>query len=205
MTRSQARLGFILFFCLMLAFWAVPDVARADGTETLAPASITIASGTGIVSNGVGLEDGQVPTFTLAVPANATVKQVLLYWSGGATGVGNAGDNSVKVNGIDVTGTLIGGPTFFFNRHSMAYYFSTYRADITNLGVVSSGDNTITITDMNFSVDENNGAGIMAIIDDGSTPADIQIRDGLDLAFINFPGLRNTTVKQTVTFAPAAY
>lgn len=204
MIKSVQRIFCLFFVGFALVLFTATGVALADGTETLAPASIPIASGTGIVANGVGLEDGQVPTFTLDVPAGATVKQVILYWSGGAIGEGNAGDNTVKVNGTDVTGTPIGGPTFFFSRSSGRYYFSTYRADITNLGIITAGSNTITVSEMDFAADENNGAGIMAIIDDGSQLADIQVRDGLDLAFINFPGLRNTTVPQTFTFAPAA-
>ena len=49
----------------------------------------------------------------------------------------------------------------------------------------------------------NNGAGVLVIFDEGSQPSDIQIRDGLDLAFINFPEPRQSTVAQTYTFAAA--
>ncbi|RIK44349.1 MAG: hypothetical protein DCC55_02590 [Chloroflexi bacterium] len=179
------------------------QIVRADGTEVLGPPSVPIASGTGVVAGGVGLESSQPANIPLNVPPGVTIKQVLLYWSGGGNDSGNSGDDTVTVNGTAVTGTLIGGPTFFFNRSGDRYDFSTYRADITNLGVVTPGANSIAIAGMDFGADENNGAGILVIIDNGSTPANIQLRDGLDLAFINFPEPRRSTVAQTFTFDPA--
>lgn len=181
------------------------SVSLADGTEVLGPPSIPIATGTGIVAEGVGLEGDQPANINLNVPLGVTVKQVILYWSGGAIGAGNPGANTVTVNGTLVNGTLIGGPTFFFSRSSGRYDFSTYRADITSLGVVTPGPNSIAIGAMDFGADENNGAGILVIIDDGTTPADIQIRDGIDVAFYNFPGVRQTTVPQVYTFAPQPF
>ena len=55
--------------------------ALADGTETLGTPSIAIASGSGIVAAGTGMVD-QPGTIDIAVPAGATVNQVLLYWEG---------------------------------------------------------------------------------------------------------------------------
>lgn len=49
----------------------------------------------------------------------------------------------------------------------------------------------------------NNGAGVVVIYDEGTTPATIGVRDGIDLAFVNFPDLRDTTVPQTFNFAAA--
>ncbi len=57
---------------------------RSDGSEILGTPSITIASGTGVVSGGTGMV-AQPGSITLDVPAGAVVKQVLLYWEGFST------------------------------------------------------------------------------------------------------------------------
>ena len=185
------------------------DAVRADGTETLGPPSIAIADGSGIVAAGVGLEDVSPPNtpgraaINVTVPAGSTVAQVLLYWEGQ-----NTNDTSVGIDTIDVaetetgaatpvTGTLIGGPTLFFGNA----WSSTYRADITSLGVVSPGPNDVWVGGLDFGL-VSNGAGILVIYDDGTT-SDIQIRDGNDLAFIDFDPTLDTTVPQTFTFTAA--
>ena len=65
----------------------------AEGTETLGPASITIASGTGIVAAGTGMKT-QPGTISVDVPTGASVNQVLLYWSGGTLAPDDPGDKS---------------------------------------------------------------------------------------------------------------
>ena len=87
---------------------------------------------------------------------------------------------------------------FFFS----SAYSSAFRADITGLGLVSAGANSLTVDGLIFSKVAN-GAGILVVFDDGSGLAEIDIRDGLDNAFINFPEPRQSTVPQTITFAPA--
>jgi uncharacterized repeat protein (TIGR01451 family) len=202
--RLLKKIALLTILGLVVLLVGATGVVLADGTETLGPPSIPIASGTGIAANGVGLEDTQPGIITLTVPSGVTVTQVLLYWSGGGLSINEAEDDTVQVNGINVTGIQIGGPTYFFQRGGVRYYFTTYRADITNLGVVSPGTtNNISVGGVDFGADENNGAGILAIYDDGATPAIIDLRDGTDVAFINFPGTRGSTVAQTFTFAPA--
>lgn len=179
--------------CLLLAAGSI----LADGTETLGDPSIAISAGTGMYADGTGM-NSQPGTISLDVPAGATVKQVLLYWEG-FMATNTAGDNMITVSkdGSDysVTGTLIGGPTFFFS----GAYASTFRADITGLGLVSDGLTTLTLSDMTFT-NVANGAGIIVIFDDGTSDANIAVRDGSDLAFIGFSGDLNTTVPQTFTF-----
>ena len=51
--------------------------ALADGTETLGPPSIPIASGSGIVAAGTGMV-GQPGTIDIAVPAGATQSGITL-------------------------------------------------------------------------------------------------------------------------------
>jgi hypothetical protein len=168
---------------------------QAVGTETLGPPNIPIAEGSGVVAGGTGMVT-QPGNITLDVPAVASVEQVLLYWNGFHSQENAGADDAISVNGVGVTGTLIGGPTLFFAGH----YSSTFRADITALGLVAAGPNSLTISDMAFDR-VNNGAGIIVIFDDGSN-AEIDLVDGQDLAFINFAPPLNATVAQTFTFAP---
>jgi len=98
-----------------------------------------------------------------------------------------------------VTGTLIGGPTYFFPNA----YASTFRADITGLGLVSDGTTTLQVSGMTFTKAAN-GAGVFVIFDDGSSDANIAVRDGSDLAFIGFAEPLRTTVPQSFTFPKSA-
>ena len=70
-------LGISVLLALLLV--VIVSIALADGTETLGPPSIPIASGTGIVAAGTGLVT-QPGTIDVDVPG--TVNQVLLYWEG---------------------------------------------------------------------------------------------------------------------------
>lgn len=175
MTVLLVFMGFFLF---------VPSAeVSANGTETLGPPNITIAQGSGIVAAGTGLAT-QPGTININVPGD--VNQALLYWS--CTGTG---DNTVTVNGNPVTGTFIGGGT---------PTGSSFRADIT--GLVVSGPNVLAINGLACSGTED-GAGALVIFDDGSSVADIEIRDGFDFAF--GPSIMpqfQVTVLQTFSFAP---
>jgi hypothetical protein len=169
----------------------------ADGTEQLGPASIPIAAGTGMVSAGTGM-NVQPSQITVEVPEGATVNQVVLYWEG-FMAEDVAGDDTIVVSGNSVTGALIGGPAYFFD----GAYASAFRADITNLGLVEAGVNVLNVSGLEFT-NVSNGAGVMVIFSDGSSSAQIQIRDGVDLAFVNFPEPRQSTVAQTFSFAPTS-
>ena len=189
------RKQFISVILVCLGVMLGSASVRADGTETLGPPSIAIASGTGIVAAGTGMIS-QPSQIDIDVPG--TVVQAILYWEGQET-TNVAGDDTIVADGVEVAGTLIGGPTFFFSgAHS-----SAFRADITALGLVSPGINSLTVSGLAFTK-ANNGAGLLVIFDDGSDASDIEIRDGVDLAFINFPEPRQSTIPQTFTFDAAA-
>ena len=69
--------------------------------------------------------------------------------------------------------------------------------------------NTLTVEGLNYVgtgafVNGNHGAGVLVIIDDGTSLSDIQVRDGVDLAFCGFPDPRQTTIPQMYTFDPAS-
>ena len=197
---------------------AVP-LAAADGTETLGVPSVAIAPGTGFAVGGAGMHafPDLANTLNVSVPAGASVKQVLLYWEGHFSAPAfAAGDSTISVNGNPVNGTLIGGPTAFFGQGAGATNqtetFSTYRADITGLGLVAPGANALTISGMLFASNfptgfpfnqGNDGVGVLVIYDNGTDSAVVGVRDGLDLAFANFAPPLDTTVAQTFTFSAA--
>ena len=161
----------------------------ADGTEVLgAPLGITVSGGTGTVAAGVGLRASQPGVINLNVPG--TVNQALLYWHVAK----NATDTVISVdNGggaVDVPGMLIGGPS--------GSDHEAYRADITSM--VVSGANSLTVGGLDPIAF---GAGLLVIYDDGSDPAEIEIRDGIDQAYINDPAPLDATVPQTFIFSPA--
>jgi|GEM_PF-6812784 len=168
-----------------------PIGALADGSGDLGAPSITIASGTKLLAAGDGMAlflDGQI---YIDVPLGASVEQVLLYWVGRGTP-----DGSITVNGTSVSGTLIG------SEHSGSYTASGFRANITDLGLVTPGSNTLNITDMKFGT-RNDGASVLVIIKDGPYGF-IEIRDGMDYAYYdNPPGDLQETTKETFTFPSA--
>ena len=166
---------------------------HADGTEQLGSPSIAIASGTGVATGGTGMVS-QPGSVSVEVPSGAAVNQVLLYWEGFMS-TWSVGDDTIVVDGNEVTGTLIGGPAFFFD----AAYASTFRADITDLGLVGDGITSLTLSGLDFT-NVANGAGVLVIYDDGSSDAAIDVRDGTDLAYFGFPDPRRTTVAQTFDF-----
>ena len=177
-----------------------PDSSAKNGTEVLGPPSIAIASGTGFAEGGVGMVGVNSGQLTVEVPANAQVVQALLYWAGGATT--GSGDAEISLDGNLIQGELIGGPVLFFG----SYEFFAYRADITGLEMVGAGNNTFTVADFDFTgttLDENNGASILVIYDDG-TDAVITLRDGLDMAYFGFQPTLDATVPQVFSLDPAS-
>ena len=204
------RIFVVLMFVGILAAGCSPESTRTtapdtqvgydkNGTEELGVPSILIAEGSGFVEGGVGMGFTDTGNFDLTVPAGATVMQALLYWTGGTTG--DNGDDTISVNGNPVTGELIGGPTNFFEN----YDFYAYRADITAEGWVAPGLNSFEITDFDFdfsgsTLDENHGASILVIYDDGSE-AELALYDGLDCAYFNFAPTLDGTAPKTFTFA----
>jgi hypothetical protein len=196
---------------LVLIALAIPSAsALAEGTETLGEPEITIANGSGHVAAGTGLIS-QPGTIDIDVPANSLVNQVLVYWEGhgdcgdpGPVGACTLGNN-INLNGSNIAGTLIGGPTFFYTLPYGQFYSLSYRADITHLGLIAPGANSISVSGVSFDSANvpgfANGASIVVIYDDGSH-AQVGIRDGNDNAFINFASPLDTTVPQTFNFSP---
>jgi hypothetical protein len=135
--------------------------ALADGTETLGEPSISIVEEAGgVVAAGVGLATGS-GSIQISVPSGESVRQVLLYWGGEFH---TTADPTINVNGTEVAGTLIGGPTYFYNFNGEVYE-SSYRADITDLDLVHAGNNTLNLSGLSFDL-FTSGAGVLVIYGD---------------------------------------
>jgi hypothetical protein len=175
----------------------------ADGTEILEPTSAVVADGSGMIGAGVGLSLAQPGDINVEIPAGASVEQVLIYWDGadkeyaGDAPVIGVTTDTIDVSGNVVEGVFIGGRTF-----GADVQLFTYRSDITSLGLVSAGANTLTVSGLNFGSDSvETGAGVLVIIDDGSSSS-LGIFDGNDYAYIGCVEDFNCqeTVKRTFTF-----
>lgn len=179
---------------------ALSGAALADGTESLgAPAGINLAEGSDYLLAGAGLADTGSGTASLSVPAEATVVQVLAYWDGLALQNDLPGStDTIFLNGVEVTGDRIGGPSAFIGQfHSFAY-----RADVTGLGLIGAGENLVTATGLDFGY-RNNGFGLIVITDDGNATETVGLVDGSDFAFGDFAAPYDTTVEQTFSFEPS--
>ena len=176
---------------------ALGTSAFAEGTETLnAPTGIQLQQGTDYILAGAGLADTGVGTASLFVPDGASVVQVLAYWDGLALENDLPGStDTIELNGIEVTGTLIGGPSAFIGQFNS---FS-YRADVTALGLITAGENNVTAEGLDFGF-RNNGFGLIVITDDGQATETVGLVDGSDFAFGDFAAPYDTTDLQTFTF-----
>ncbi len=192
-----------VLFAMTAAVLVPSPPASADGTETLGPATIPIAPGTGIVVAGTGLFV-QPSSFDVVVPADAIVEQVILYWESGHQAgdlSGEFSDETLTVNGNEVTAPHAGGPSVFYTRDGVDVITSTHRIDITDLGLVGPGTSTLTVDGLD-SDEIDDGAGVVVIYSQGGVVNDLQVFDGNDIAFAGFAPPRDTTVPQTYTFAP---
>lgn len=183
-----------------LALLFMPPAVWADGTEVLGTPTIPIATGTAIRAAGVGLADGQPADINITIPDGATVKQVILYWEGTNRFPADfTPTDTIQVNGGSVTGDFIGGDTEFAGEERTI----TYRKDVTGLGLIVPGANTVSVGGLTFTR-SNDGAGLLVIYQIGSQESVIDIRDGNDFAFINRSPPLNETVLQTFDFSPAS-
>ncbi|MGI9200111.1 MAG: hypothetical protein ACR2QL_03575, partial [Woeseiaceae bacterium] len=217
---SKAWRNKILATCVTLPgaiFGSLPVLA--DGTEILQPTTAVLANGSEIIGAGVGLSLAQPEDIDIDIPPGVTVEQVLIYWDGADREYWNGADRiypsneptigvtidtiNVSAGGADypVEGVFIGGRTF----NDEVQHFA-FRADITSLGLVSPGPNTLSISGLDFGIDSvATGAGVLVIVDDG-TSSSLGIFDGSDYAHANCVQLDSNcleTVKRTFNF-PAA-
>jgi hypothetical protein len=195
--------------------------AWADGTETLGPMKgVTLAEGTGIVVAGVGLADGEGgKVIAFSVPKDAAVEQAFLYWEGQTPENGDV-DVEFMVNGVTISatdpgdasadGNRIGEPILFYptilpgETEETDIYTIAYRYEITSLGLVEPGENSLAITGLDGFGFVTDGIGVLVVYSETSKePSEIDVRDGIDLAFINFEEPKKSTVAQAFSFAAA--
>ncbi len=194
---TQRKSLWKMFTLLIIALVGMNSQLMADGTETLGTPTINIEKGTSIIVKGVGL-NVQPGNIDVTVPAGNTVKQVVLYWSGFYFNEVVPGDETmaIDVSGNSVTGDKIGGTINFFKNGNTA----AYRKDITDLGLIGVGANSITISGLSFTL-EQHGAGLLVILDDGVSPlVDLGWVDGADNAYRFFADPKRYTIPQTFTF-----
>ena len=115
----------------------------APSSEALTDIDVALPEATGILAAGVGLrgDPGAVQPGTINFNVPGTVVHAFLYWEGMMSSA-VPGDNELVVDGMTVTGILLGGPTILTGD----VWTSSFRADITDK--VSSGPNSLQISGM---------------------------------------------------------
>ena len=192
----------VTFALFLVVATLMTSAVRADGDEALGPPGpgFDFSDGSYFVTAGVGL-DGPLPaTIELDVPADVTIRQVILYWSL----FGPNSDTTVTLEGsIPVTGVPIGVADACLpaDRHARSF-----RADVTDLGLVTNGHNTIEIDDLDPGPDpdsRNNGASLVVIVEEPGTVVPTLATDGCDFVVGTVTwGPCSETERQTFTFPP---
>lgn len=192
MRRTHRILKSALCVALLLPL-VLMGTAFAEGNEQLGEAQLELADATGVAVGGVSLLS-QSASLDVDVPVGASIEQVLVHWVGMHSKT-NAGDDTLTLDGTEVTGALIGGPVLY----SWNWRTSAYRADVTSLGLVGPGANSITVDGSDYSV-RSDGISITVLYSvQGEAPLDIELRDGADVVILGRPGLQKTSVAQTYT------
>ncbi|WGM90409.1 MAG: hypothetical protein NUK63_04615 [Candidatus Bathyarchaeum tardum] len=160
----KKQIVFLMLTALMMGT-IVPSVF-ADVAFT---SKVDMTGHYGIVAAGVGLEDLTTGDIQINVPG--TVEVAYLYWAG-IDGAG-LGDDEVTFDAVDVVADV----TLEEPWGNWAEYTFVYVKDVT--GLVSSGDNTYTISGVELW--RNYGAGLVVIYEDESLPVSRVIwMDGSD-------------------------
>ena len=177
-----------------------PRVTRRSARPTS-----TLADGTGFAIGGVGMFGKGSGTISVDVPAGATVTQVLLYWDGQTSGA-NVPDDTAVVEGSSVTGEALASvPIPFFDQANQPVNASAFRADITSLGLIAAGANSVDVSGLDFQRNGKNitnGAGIVVVYDDGSGLKHLAVLDGVDTAFAGFPSPRTPRSRRPTRSRP---
>lgn len=184
-------------------------VTAADADLAVTTSDLALAAPvTDVAAAGVSLEGTPTDSIDLGLPADATVDQVLLYWAGNFSPSGSP-DDTIEVEGDEVTGEVIGEPggTPFYrlriNKKTQVVKTQAYRADITDLGVVGPGANLVEVGGLDFDV-KALGAGLIVLYSvPGEKVSEVHLNEGLDVAFANFknPLSPAVTVVDDVDFA----
>lgn len=185
---------------LFAAASLLPGSVLAEGTNQLGDPIIPVETRiSGMVHSGVGMMYKDEGTFELNVPEGVKILQVIAYWSG-ATWFSSIGDERFDLtnmedpsNPVTIQGTMIGGEGPLAWQANYAR-FSAFRADITDMGLVKTGNNVLKVSGMsvyNPSATNpfglwNHGVIIMVTYDDGNGVGTLTLKDGHDFMYCPF-------------------
>jgi hypothetical protein len=182
------RMTTLFVACALAGVFAGPGYG--DGTDMLGP--ILVNQGANIVAGGTGM-DTQPGVINVTVPDGAEIVQVFAYWQGQRRAP-DPEDDTIVLNGTAVTGSQIGSKIVISN-----IFISTYRADITSLGLITDGANAITASGLTFG-EANDGAAILVIYDDGTQSSLIDVRDGMDWLFASLSAPDDAAIPVLYTY-----
>lgn len=155
---------------------SVPTAAN-DGLEAVDLSGITA---TDFISVGTGTASRGEENISVEVPAGATIEKVYLYWAR-IDSENSPAAPTIIVNGIETTGNLIGGPVDIPNDTNAGI---TFRADLTDSEIITSGLNTFNIQDNPSAPAEPLGASVLVFYtSDSGKQSQMLLFDGVDFAF----------------------
>ena len=190
------RPGITLALFVVTSLFALHSALRGEGDESLQSLQEDfLGDGNRVFSAGAGLQESQPQRVVIDIPAGVSIEKVLLYWGLRA----QEGDDDLLVDGVAVVGELVGVSSGFPDPWLQPF---TYRADITELGIIRPGANEVELGGLevgNFGF--ANGAEIVVIADDGG-PGRLMVRDGADFAYWNYPAPFDRTLRQRFSFEP---
>ena len=191
--RNRGGHGVALLLLLVLSS-AAPASAQVF-VEALRPSTAVLPPGPHLLTRGTGLFPNGSGTISFDVPAGATVRQVLLYWSG------RSFSDLDAIKRLTVNGQAIEGEWIGLAAKAQRNLAAAYRKDVTDLVAAGPGTNTVEIAGL--TADKPDGASVAVIYDDGSQPATLLVRDGADFGYWGAGSSERDFDKQTFGFEPA--
>ncbi len=133
------------------------------------------------VSAGTGTHSRTPEEISVNVPVDAAVERVFLYWAQrGEEEIDLPGESTVTINGSEVTGDVSGGPV---DAPSYIPAGVTYKADISDEGIINPGSNTFTIQDNPADQINPLGASVLVFYTLDDEKSQLQLFDGVDFAW----------------------
>ena len=170
----------------LMALDATSYTAANDG---LVPFNISGISATDFVTAGTGTGSRAEETISVEVPAGATVEAVYLYWARRGNDIDHApwAASTIMVNGSEVMGNAAGNgpvdnPAPFEPLDTKAGI--THKAEITSLGLITAGMNTIIVQDAPTAPAEPLGASLVVFYSEASQNSELLVFDGVDFLWL---------------------
>lgn len=146
----------------------------------------------GLVASGVGLYGTTSGDITINVLGTSVIAGYL-YWAGYNLTTVGGDDDGVSFDGNAITTYDVYGPDLWLDEATDKYHY-VYVAEVTAL--VNLGSDTYTIADV--ELEHNYGAGLIVVYEDLTLPTSlVQILDGLDALWFNFPDPRGPNSEVT--------